>query len=156
MVWAPSEKLITMTQVKFNRRPFSSGFNTLVDDLFTDLPVLFKDNAARTSNGAVNIFEKDNGYELQVFAPGFEKTDFNVKLDQQLLTISAEKKVEDKETKEKPVRREFNVASFKRTFTLDDKFNSDGIEAKYVNGILTLNLPRKEEVKSASKEISIQ
>jgi HSP20 family protein len=145
-----------MTQVKFNRRPFASGFNSLVDDLFTDLPVLFKENQVRNGNASVNIIENENGYQLQVFAPGFEKENFNVKLEQQLLTISAEKKVEEKETKEKFVRREFNVASFKRTFTLDDKFNSDGIEAKYVNGILTLNLPRKEEVKSASKEISIQ
>jgi len=145
-----------MTQVKFNRRPFANGFNTLVDDLFTDLPVFFKDNQGKPSHGAVNIIEKENGYELQVFAPGFEKSDFNVKLDQQLLTISAGKKTEEKETKDKVLRREYNVTSFKRTFTLDDKFNSDGIEAKYVNGILTLNLPRKEEVKSASKEISIQ
>jgi len=145
-----------MTQVKFNRRPFASGFNSLVDDLFTDLPVLFKDNQVRNGNASVNIIENENGYQLQVFAPGFEKENFNVKLDQQLLTISAEKKTEEKESKEKFVRREFNVASFKRTFTLDDKFNSDGIEAKYVNGILTLNLPRKEEIKSASKEISIQ
>lgn len=144
-----------MTQVKFNRRPFASGFNTIVDDLFTDFPVLFKEHQAKGQT-PVNIIERENGYELQVFAPGFEKSDFNVKLDQQLLTISAERKMEEKEMKDKMVRREFNISSFKRTFTLDDKFNSDGIEAKYVNGVLTLNLPRKEEEKAASKEISIQ
>jgi HSP20 family protein len=145
-----------MTQVKFSRRPFHSGFNNLVDDLFADLPVLFKETGNRMQNVPVNIQEKENGYQLEVFAPGFDKADFKINVEQELLTISAEKKTENAETKDKLVRREYNVSSFKRSFTLDDKFNSDGIEAKYVNGVLTLNLPRKEEVKSASKEISIQ
>jgi len=145
-----------MTQVKFARRPFHNGFNNLVDDLFADLPVLFKDGN-RNTQVPINIKENEHGYELQVFAPGFEKADFKVTVEKQLLTISAAKKQEEKnEQKENILRNEFNLNSFKRSFSLDDKFNSDGIEAKYVNGVLTLNLPRKEEVKPASKLISIE
>ena len=57
---------------------------------------------------------------------------------------------------EKEIRKEYSYRSFKRSFTLDEKIDGNAIEAKYVNGVLTLNLPRKEEVKTASKDISIQ
>jgi HSP20 family protein len=57
---------------------------------------------------------------------------------------------------EKEIRREYSYRSFKRSFTLDEKIDAAGIDAKYVNGVLTLNLPKKEEVKSASKDINIQ
>ena len=145
-----------MTQLKFARRPFNTGFNNLVDDLFADLPVVFNNVSNKPQQVPINITSNENGYQLDVFAPGFEKTDFRVNVEQQLLTISAEKNKIDAETKDKVVRKEFAVSTFSRSFTLDDKINSDGIEAKYVNGVLTLNLPRKEEVKSTSKVISIE
>lgn len=151
-----NQKRNHMTQVKFTRRPLQNGFNQMVDDLFADLPGLFREAGSRTSSVPVNITEVEQGYQVELFAPGFEKSDFQVGIDQQLLTISAEKKPVEKNEKLKLVKREFQVDSFKRTFTLDDKVNVDGIEAKYVNGVLTLNLPRREEVKPSSKVISIQ
>jgi len=148
-----------MTHVKFNHRPYNRSFNNFVDELFTDFPVLFKNDAtAQQGKGfvPVNILETEKGYTIHVIAPGFEKTDFKVNLDQHLLTISAEKKEEVKDEKEKNIRNEYRFGSFKRSFTLDDKIAADSIEAKYVNGVLTLNLPRKEQEKPASKDISIQ
>src|SRR5690606_37313048 len=140
-----------MTQVKFNRRPLSNGFSHLVDDFFSDLPVLFN----RTNNGPVpvNIHESENGYTVELFAPGFEKSDFKVSAEKELLTISATRSEETKNENRKELRKEFQLNSFTRTFTLDDKLNVDGIEAKYVKGVLTLNIPRKEEVKPTSKLI---
>ncbi len=142
-----------MTQVKFNRRPLYNGFSHLVDDFFSDLPVLFN-----RANGSVpvNINESENGYTVDIFAPGFEKSDFKVSAEKDLLTISATRSEETKKENGKELRKEFHLNSFTRTFTLDDKLNADGIEAKYVNGVLTLNIPRKEEVKPTSKLISIQ
>jgi len=142
-----------MTQVKFNRRPLYNGFSHLVDDFFADLPVLFN-----RANGSVpvNITESENGYTVDIFAPGFEKSDFRVSAEKDLLTISATRSEETKKENGKELRKEFHLNSFTRTFTLDDKLNADGIEAKYVNGVLTLNIPRKEEVKPTSKLISIQ
>jgi HSP20 family protein len=90
-----------------------------------------------------------------VSAPGLEKADFNVKVDGNLLTISAEKKTAETVEGQKMIRTEFSLKSFKRSFTLDEKINAAGINAKYENGILNVLLPKKEEVKEAAKEITI-
>ena len=148
-----------MTQVKLTRRPFEASFNNLVDELFNEVPVLFKNgngNSQWKGYAPVNIRETDKAYGIDVVAPGFEKADFKVNLDQNTLTISAEKKEEIKKEGEKEIRNEYSYRSFKRSFTLDEKINGDAIDARYVNGVLTLNLPKKEEVKTASKVISIQ
>lgn len=148
-----------MTNVKFNSKPFAGTFNNLVDDLFAELPVLFKNdfnNAERKGFVPVNVKETEKGYELEVVAPGFEKTDFKVNLDQNLLTISAEKKDELKDENQKQIRREYSYRSFKRSFTLDEKIDATDIEASYINGVLTLNLPKKEVVKPSTTEIVIK
>ncbi|HKB42833.1 MAG TPA: Hsp20/alpha crystallin family protein [Chitinophagaceae bacterium] len=147
-----------MTHVKFNRKPFEGNFNSLVDDLFTELPVLFKNEFNQTLRKdfiPVNVKETEKNYQLEVVAPGFEKTDFKINLDQNLLTISGEKKNEVKEN-EKQIRREYNYHSFKRSFTVDEKIDATKIDANYVNGVLTLNLPKKEEVKASATEITIK
>jgi HSP20 family protein len=89
-------------------------------------------------------------------APGFEKADFRIGLDKNVLTISAEKTAEVKEEKTRQIRREYSYRSFKRSFTLDEKIDATTIEAGYVNGVLTLNLPKKERVKEESQEIKIK
>jgi HSP20 family protein len=147
-----------MTLVKLNRKPFERNFNSFVDDFFTELPGLFRNEAEPQWKGfvPVNILETEKGYSLEVVAPGFEKTDFKVNLDQQVLTISAEKKEEVKDETKKQIRKEYNYRSFKRVFTIDEKIEANNIEAQYVNGVLTLNLPKKETVKETAKEINIR
>jgi len=145
-----------MTVVKFNNRP-TNGFN-LLENFFNDIPTLFKDDFDSSLKNfvPVNIRETKEAYQLEVVAPGFEKNDFNINLEKSVLTISAEKKNEVKEESEKQIRKEYHYRSFKRSFTLDEKIDAEKIEAKYVNGVLTLNLPRKVEVKASTKEISVQ
>jgi HSP20 family protein len=150
-----------MTHVRFNRKPFEGSFNTLVDDLVTELPVLFKNQVQSQWKGfaPVNISELENSYQLELIAPGFEKSDFKVNLDKQVLTISVEKKQpSDTElvNNKKVIRKEYAYRSFKRSFTIDEKIDESGIEAQYVNGVLTLNLPKKENVKQSAKEINIR
>jgi HSP20 family protein len=148
-----------MTQVNFSRRPLEASFNNLVDDLFAEMPGLLRNGNGHSQWKGyvpVNIRETEKNYSIDVVAPGFEKTDFKVNLDQDVLTISAEKREEQKNETEKEIRKEYSYRSFKRSFTLDEKIDGNAIEAKYVNGVLTLNLPKKEEVKTASKDISIQ
>ncbi|MBN8877249.1 MAG: Hsp20/alpha crystallin family protein [Sphingobacteriales bacterium] len=152
-----------MTHVRFGRRPFEKSFNNLVDDLFSELPVLYRNGSDTVFKGfaPVNIKETDKGYSLEVIAPGFDKSDFKVNVDQDVLTVSAEKKQEVKENAEnsnteKHVRREYSFRSFKRSFTLDEKIDAAGIDAKYNNGVLVLNLPKKEVVKATAQEINIQ
>lgn len=145
-----------MTHVKFNRKPFEGTFNSLVNDLFAEIPVLYKNEQNWKAAVPVNIKETDKNYSIEIVAPGFEKADFKVSLEQQLLTISAEKKNEAKEENEKQIRSEYSYRSFKRSFTLDEKMDGSNIDAKYVNGVLILNLAKKEEVKPSVKQISIQ
>lgn len=142
-----------MTLVKNNYRNLGTAF----DELFNQLPVAWgKELGLQTP--AVNIHETADAFHLEVSAPGLNKEDFKVNLDKGLLTISYEKKAETESNDNgyKTHRREFTAASFKRSFTVEDKINEDGIQAKYENGILKLLLPKKEEVKVAPKQIAIQ
>jgi HSP20 family protein len=134
-------------------------WNNLFDDLLTDFPVLFRDdfNKAQTLQKVpVNVTELDAAYRLEVIAPGFNKSDFKVTLDKDVLTISAENKEVSKEQKEKQIRREFIARSFKRSFTIDQTINAKEIDAQYVNGVLTVQLPKKQEEKKITAEIAIK
>ena len=93
---------------------------------------------------------------LEVVAPGFEKTDFKVNVDGNVLTISAEKTRDENRQTEKQIRKEYSYRSFKRSFTIDDKIDATAIDASYVNGVLKLNLPKKAEVGEAAKDITIK
>jgi len=147
-----------MTHVKFNRRPFETSFENMFDDLINGLPVVFNGvtDAVRTANSVpVNIRETNEAYLLEVVAPGFEKSDFKVNLENNILTISAEYRNENRQEEEKSIRREYTYRNFKRSFTIDEKIDATKIGASYINGILQLNLPKKTEVKEAAKEIVI-
>lgn len=147
-----------MTLMKFNK-PVNRGLNSFVDEFFNDFPVLFNEGFNKSvSNGFVpaNIKETNEAYQLDIVTPGFEKNDFKVNIETNILTVTAEKKTEEKKENEKQVRNEYSYRSFKRSFTLDDSIDASKIDAKYVNGVLALNLPKKTEVKQAAKEISIQ
>jgi HSP20 family protein len=147
-----------MTRVKFNGKTFDKSFSNLFDDLMTEFPVLFKNETTPEGKGfvPVNITEAKEGYKLEVVAPGFEKQDFKVNLEQDLLTISAEKKEEVKQENHRQVRREYSYNSFKRSFTIDENIDATKIEASYINGVLTLNLPKKEVVKASAQHITIK
>ena len=103
----------------------------------------------------VNIHETNEGFHLELVAPGLKKEDFKVALDKGMLTISYEKKSENETNEYKTHRREFSVSSFKRSFRIDDAINAESIQAKYEDGVLKLYLPKKEEVKVEAKQISV-
>lgn len=146
-----------MTLVKFNQRPADRRVNSFFEDFFNQFPSRIMDDVSSMNNSApVNIRETENAYHIEVIAPGMEKGDFKVNIDNNVLTISAEKKTETNKETERMVRREFSYKSFARTFTLDDTIQSDNILAKYENGVLHIELPKKEEVKIQPKEINIQ
>ena len=114
-------------------------------------------SSTNTSLPAVNVKENDNEFSIEVAAPGLTKKDFNIHFHNNVLTISSEKKNEKKEEKEKYSRREFSYQSFQRSFTVaENAVDSDKIAAKYADGILTITLPKREEVKPKPlKEIKI-
>ena len=148
-----------MTLVKIKNRPTTQSFNNLMIDFFSPFSSILKDDfvtAGFKQFVPVNVKETEGGYELEVVAPGIGKENFKISLDKNLLTIAAEKKNEAENKSEKRLRDEYKYQSFKRVFTVDDTVDTEKIDAKYVNGILTLNLPKKVEVKASAKEINVQ
>ncbi|MEO7045994.1 MAG: Hsp20/alpha crystallin family protein [Ferruginibacter sp.] len=137
---------------------FSKSIDGMMKDLFNEFPTAvsktFREDVLHFP--PVNIVDKDAAFVIEMAAPGFEKADFNVKLENNILTISTEKKEFASEATEKIVRQEFSKKSFKRSFTIDEKIDTENINAKYENGILKLELPKKEVAKAGSKEINIQ
>lgn len=106
---------------------------------------------------AVNISEQKDSYEVSLAAPGLKKDDFNIDIEGNTLTISAEKEEKKEEKEEKWTRKEFSYTSFSRSFTLPETVNKDKIDASYDNGLLKLVLPKTEEGKKQSpKHISVK
>lgn len=143
-----------MTLVNFNNRPANRVFSSVFDDLFNQLPVGWKDSSLHFP--PVNIHETQDAYHVELSAPGLAKEDFQVKVEEGLLTISFEKKEETKDETYKTIRREFTQRSFKRSFTVDELIDVDNIQAKYEQGVLKLHLPKKEQPKASVKQINIQ
>ena len=106
------------------------------------------------SSFRTDITERDGSYVLEAELPGFKKEDISIDVKEELLTISAERKLEDEEKKAGFVKRERFYGSFTRSFDLTG-INTDGIEAKYTDGILTLTLPKKVEELPESHRIEI-
>ena len=101
-----------------------------------------------TTIPSVNIKETENEFEVDMAAPGMAKDDFRIELNNSVLTISSEKQSDNRTNDGKNItRREFSYQSFSRSFTLPAIVETDKISAKYENGILRLNIPKKEEAK---------
>ena len=145
-----------MPLVKLNSTP--KALNGFMDDFFNDLPTVFGKTLCEDINTLpqVNITEYNDGYTLELNVPGRKKEDFKIYVDNKTLTISYEKKVEQNLENRKQIRREFSLQSFKRTFTFVDKIAMDKISANYENGLLIVNLAKKDELKFEPKEIQIK
>jgi len=100
-----------------------------------------------TTLPAVNIKENENGFEVEMAAPGMKKDDFKINLDNNVLCISSEKKFEDNKTEGNYSKKEFSYQSFSRSFTLPDSADEGKIMAKYENGLLMISIPKREEAK---------
>ncbi len=106
---------------------------------------------------AVNLISLDNEFVVEMAVPGFKKSDFNINLDNDILSVGAELKSETNEENEKYTRREFGYSSFKRTFVIPETVETEKISAEYNDGILKIMLPKREEAKKkAIKSIDIK
>ena len=136
-----------MTYSKFNAAAPSTSLNKWIDTLFNTTLADAMGTDFTNSSPSVNIVEHDAHFTMQLAAPGLQKSDFNINIENDYLVISAEKQTEKEETgnQGKFTRREFNYSSFKRSFQLDENINREGIAASYENGVLSITLPKKEE-----------
>ncbi len=138
-----------MTQVKRNGR--SEYMPSIWNNFFNNDLFNWDSNFANSGNSipAVNIKENPDSFLVEMAAPGMDKKDFKIEIDGSALTISSEKQHESEEKDgENFNRKEFSYQSFYRTFHLPKEIvNSDKIEAKYENGILRLEIAKREEAK---------
>ena len=143
-----------MTLVKVNNG--HKSISNFVDEFFNEFPANWGGREGNFGFPPVNIHETKDAYHLELNAPGRSKEDFVLSFENGLLTVSFEKKEEAKSEDYKTIRKEFSYKNFKRSFTLDDRIDANGIQAKYENGVLKLLLPKKEQAKESVKQISIQ
>lgn len=127
--------------------------------LFEDM---FSNNLSRINEDSsyfsapVNIRETEKSFDLQLIAPGIKKEEFKINVEKNIMTISYDHKEENKEEKEgKVLRNEYYFRSFRRSFTLNDTIDAGKIAASYTDGVLTVNMPKKDMQAPASQVISI-
>jgi len=136
-----------MTLVKFRKRPWENLINTNLLDFGTD--DLFNDKLwlRRMDEPALNIKEKKDEFEIELAAPGFNKKDFEITIDNGCLNIMAKKSESKEEKDESYTRKEFSYNSFEKSLLLPETIVDEKIKAKYENGILKFSLAKKEEAK---------
>lgn len=150
-----------MSLVKSNSSLFPA-FPRLFDDFFTRDVFDWMNTRMPVVNGtlpAVNIKEDGDGFTVEMAAPGMNKEDFKINLENEVLTISAERKTENEVKEgERYTRREFSYQSFQRSFHLPKSaVDYDQIKAKYDNGVLSIRIPKREEVKALpARQIAVQ
>jgi HSP20 family protein len=145
-----------MNMIKFapTRRMFDNSF-------FDNFPTLFDDLlTGKTLSGfmpSVNVSETEKSWHIEVAAPGMNKENFRISLEKDMLTISAEVKTEEKKEEKNYCRREFTYGSFSRSFRVrENSVDADNIGARYENGILQIDLPKKSaEAAKNTREIRI-
>jgi HSP20 family protein len=145
-----------MTLVKFNngqRNAVSPWFNDVFDTLFNDSVL---NDRFVTKTPAVNIAETENQFHIELAVPGLKKEDFKISLDKNVLSVSAEKKVENVEEGKKYSKREYSYNSFVRSFTLPEVADQAKIDAEYTDGVLKLSVAKKEEAKIQTREIAVK
>ena len=139
-----------MKLAKVSDRLFPT-FPSFIDNFFSrDLMDWNNSNFSSTNSTipAVNIKEDDESFVIEVAAPGMAKENFTVNLDGDRLLITSEMKDEKNEIDSNYSRREFSYQSFQRSFTIPEgTVDGDKIGAKYIDGILRITVPKKEEAK---------
>lgn len=96
---------------------------------------------------AVNVLDSDNEFIVEMAVPGLNKSDFDINIDNSLLSIGVHREAKQDERIENYTIREFGYSSFKRTFTIPKSVDIDKISATYNDGIMKVLLPKREEAK---------
>jgi HSP20 family protein len=134
-----------------------TSWPSFVDEFFgNNLPGFSNEGYTGINSPAVNVVEGKEDFRIEVAAPGLEKGDFKINLENNVLTISSEKENKKEEKDGKYMRREFSYTSFSRSFSLPEKVESEKISATHKDGILFISIPKREEAKvKPPKQIAI-
>ena len=142
----------TLTRTRNHNRP--SITNSYLDRFFRSPFDLWDSGSQFVSTvPSINITEEDKQFKVELAAPGMKKEDFNIDVDDNMVTVSSEKETENTEggDDKKYTFREYNYSSFSRSFSLPDNADMDKITAKYCDGVLCLNVPKKNDQQKPKK-----
>ncbi len=143
-----------MTLVKFNNNGLIKPYS-LFPEMRNLIETFFNENNLSTLP-LVNISEDENNYHLELSAPGFEKDNFKISLEDNFINISGEYKNEKENKNKNYTHKEFSYQSFTRSFRLPENVKLDDISAKYDNGILNIYIPKlNADVNKKVKEITV-
>lgn len=148
-----------MTLVKFANNHTGNALKPWFNDVFDSvLSDSYISDRLTSRVPAVNISETENEFHIELASPGLKKEDFKLSLDKNVLSISADKKAENREESKnkKYNRREYSYSSFVRSFTLPETADLSKIEAIYEDGILKVAVSKREEAKLVSREIAVK
>ena len=129
----------------------------IFDDLFMHDRLDFTNDYEIFSTPALNIIENIPNFVVEIAAPGFDKQDFEIEVEEDVLKISSKKAVEteEKDKDSKFIKREFNYREFERSFKLPEEVQKDEILANYENGVLKITLPKMEPKNAFKKMVEI-
>lgn len=127
-------------------------FDRMMDDFFNDLPGWNLD----VRSPAADVREENDRYILEVELPGMTEKDIDVRVEENLLTVSSKKEEQKEEKKGGYIMKERKAMAFKRSFVLPNDVDKDRIKAKFRNGLLELVIDKKEEAKPRSIEIKVE
>ena len=134
-------------------------FPAIIEDIFFDNKIDVPNKFKTFSIPAVNISENLINFAVELAAPGLKKEDFSIEIDEETLTVSVKQASETVEKEEnndsRYQRREFNYREFKRSFKMPENVKSEDVKATYVDGILKITLPKKEEEKALKRMVEI-
>jgi HSP20 family protein len=136
------------TVAYLNREPFSRFFESFLNEAQGE------EVSNRTWVPPVDIQETADGYRLQAELPGLTKDDIQITLENNVLRLSGERKFERDAKKENFQRIERTYGAFTRAFALPQQVNSEGVQAAFENGVLTITVPKAEQAKPRKIEIS--
>ncbi|HMR19629.1 MAG TPA: Hsp20/alpha crystallin family protein [Sphingobacterium sp.] len=147
-----------MALIKFPTRTLNTDsvnpfVNSVFDNLFNDS---FITDRLVTRVPAVNITETPEAYNIELAAPGLQKSDFQINVDKNIISISVDKKEENEVNEKTYSKKEYSYTSFTRSFTLPDTVDYSSIEAAYVDGVLAVKIGKKEEAIVAKRLIEVK
>jgi len=105
---------------------------------------------------AINVSENEKNYEVEVIAPGLKKEDFNISVENGVLSVSGETATKNEEENKNYIRKEYSASSFSRSFSLPEGTNEESIAANYNDGILKLTIDKAPTAPGIKKEIAIE
>jgi len=155
-----------MKPMKRERSGESLAPRSFFTDFFSDVDRFFENDLFRMpaqlgrqfmrNMPATNIRENEKDYTIEVAAPGMAKDDFNIDVDEGMLTISSQKEEDTTKEENNYTRREYNYSSFSRSFRLPESVNPEEIKARYEEGVLKISVPKREEQNTQRKRVNIE